>query len=67
MKWDELLNENIDLHFKGQKKTDIECPTCGRHVYLDDSMILTTYPAKYRYWCSCGWVGYAPIRWTERR
>lgn len=65
MKWDELLNANVDTVWTGQKKTNVECPTCGRRVYLDDSVTLTSYPEKYRYWCSCGWVGFAPVRWTE--
>ena len=62
MKWDELLDEEVDYITTGQIQTDIECPMCGRLIYLNDTIVLTSYPAKYSYWCSCGWTDSAPVR-----
>ena len=64
MTWDEFLNTPIPQS-KGQIETDIECPKCGRNVYLDNTIILTSYPAKYCYWCSCGWSGSGPAKWSK--
>lgn len=61
MTWEELLNQHIK--YDGQILTDIDCPKCGRKIYLDDRIVLTTYPAKYYYWCPCGWTGSAYIKW----
>lgn len=66
MTWQEFLNENIDWKYTGQEQTDIECPRCGRNVYLDKSIVLTSYPEKYLYWCSCGWHDCAPSKWMRR-
>lgn len=62
MKWEDFLNTGLKLDKEGQLETDIECPKCGRKIFFDSTIILTTYPEKYRYWCSCGWVGYAPFK-----
>lgn len=67
MKWDDFISmDDSSISVDGQLKTDIECPKCGRFVYLDARMILTSYPCKYKYWCSCGWEGFAPYKWSER-
>lgn len=34
------------------------CEKCGDIVEIDDSMILSVYPPKYRYVCECGHSGY---------
>lgn len=65
MTWDEFLNKNISNSYNGQIQTDIECPECGRKIYYDSTIILTTYPAKFHYWCSCGWSGIAHERWVK--
>ena len=65
MTWEKFLDANIANNYNMQVLTDIECPQCGRKVYLDSSLILTTYPSKYHYWCSCGWEGFAPKKWLE--
>ena len=62
MKWEELLDKKIDKITTGQILTDIECPECGRNIYFNSSLILTSYPQKYQYWCSCGWVGSSHVR-----
>ena len=63
MEWDELLNIDISNESNGQELTDIVCPNCGRKIYFNTTIILTSYPAKYHYWCSCGWEGTAHARW----
>ena len=65
MTWDQFLNVKLNSESTGQVQTDIECPGCGRHIYLNKNIILTSYPCKYMYWCSCGWLRYAPIRWAK--
>lgn len=65
MTWDELLSMDVASKYNGQVRTDIQCPQCGRYIYLDNTMILTSFPAKYRYWCSCGWTDCAHIKWTH--
>ena len=64
MTWDEFSNIELNSQLTGQIKTDIECPQCGKHIYYDSSIILTSYPAKYRYWCTCGWSDSAPVKWN---
>lgn len=64
MKWEEFLDKNIDS-YNGQIQTNIECPKCGRKIYYDSTIILTSYPCKYYYWCSCGWSDSAPQRWVN--
>ena len=64
MKWDELKDMEIEYWDTGQEKTDIECPECGRHIYLNTRIVLTSYPSQYSYWCSCGWTGTSHYRWT---
>ena len=63
MSWEDFLDIKIDSTYTGQALTDIECPKCGRNIYLDKTSVLTTYPCTFRYWCSCGWEGNAPERW----
>lgn len=67
MKWEQLLDARIvdDYNGQGQVQTDIECPKCGRKIYLDTTIVLTTYPCKYSYWCSCGWCGTAHVKWSK--
>lgn len=65
MTWDEFLNVKVEEDFTGQVQTDIKCPKCGRKIYLNSTLVLTSYPAKYLYWCSCGWEGTAPLRWMR--
>ena len=68
MTWDKFLDTPVESPFFKQVQTDILCPKCGkRNIYLDSTIILTTYPAKYSYWCPCGWTGSAPTRWVGER
>lgn len=65
MTWDEFLDKNTFDKYNGQIKTDIECPKCGRKIYFDKTVVLTTYPEKYKYWCACGWCDTAYARWGD--
>ena len=62
MKWDEFINNNMTDDFDGQRLTNVECPECGKKVYLNTKIVLTSYPAKYSYWCSCGWGRFFPCQ-----
>jgi len=64
MTWEEMLNIPIPEASTGQAQTDIECPACGKNIYLNTSIVLTTYPETYHYWCSCGWYGYSHVKWS---
>ena len=64
MTWEEFLDKKVE-GFTGQMQTDIDCPKCGRKIYWDSTLVLTSYPAKYSYWCSCGWSDTAPLRWKK--
>ena len=38
--------------------TNIECPKCGKFIYKNNMMVLTSYPPKTLYEClECGWKG----------
>lgn len=62
MKWDEYQikkYETFNAFGDGQTwlKTDIECPKCGEPIYVNTSVVLTTYPPKYKYQCNkCKWT-----------
>lgn len=59
MTWEEHIKELPEKIFTNRKKTDIECPKCGKLLYKRMDVTLTSYPEKYQYECECGWVGYA--------
>lgn len=63
MMWEEFLDHSVDTEYNGQRKTDIQCPKCGRNIYIDLTVVLTSYPCKYHYWCTCGWTGCTANRW----
>ena len=65
MKWNEFRNNVQEDNFEGQVKTTVQCPVCGRYIYLNTRVILTGYPNKYLYWCTCGWSDAAAIKWTN--
>ena len=65
MEWDEFKNLKLGSNAKSNYEyketlTDINCPICGDKIYRDDSVILTSIPPKYRYFCKkCKWNSYA--------
>ena len=67
MTWSEFLDKDISNNFNNQILTDIDCPKCGRKIYHDATVVLLTYPSKYKYWCSCGWQSFAHHKWIGQR
>lgn len=63
MKWEEFKNQSNIFIDDRQVETLIKCPRCGNRIYLDNSVVLTSYPPQYRYWCKCGWEGSAFTKW----
>lgn len=63
MTWEELqkLREMaIESACNGLEITDIDCPKCGKKLYVRTDVILASYPPKREYKCTeCGWTGYA--------
>ena len=61
MKWEEFKKDRVEKMSKGllnAVETDIECPICGKCIYKDMSLVLTSYPPQHRYFCAeCGWSG----------
>lgn len=62
--WEEFKNIPVSFEF-GQVKTSIKCPNCGKEIYLDNTVVLTTYPPQYSYWCECGWSGTSYAKWSS--
>ena len=63
MAWDEFISDgSFKTELDGQILTDIEGPKCGRRVDYDSTVVLTSYPPQYSYWCKCGWHGTSYIR-----
>lgn len=59
MKWNNFVNQTRTMP-TGKELTDIECPKCGEKIYRDTTIVLTSYPEQYGYFCeSCGWTGTA--------
>ena len=69
MKWGEFENRiTPEPQFKTLIKTSIECPKCGKNLYLRTDIILTSFPEKYQYECTeCGFVGYSHAKWQKGR
>ena len=56
MEWEEIeRSAPKSIQFQRYTKTDIDCPKCGEKVYIDNGIVLTTYPERYSYLCPCGW------------
>ena len=61
MTWEEFEKINQKEYYTDESKrkiTDIECPKCGKKIYMRTDIILASYPPKCQYECDCGWVGY---------
>lgn len=60
MKWEEFEKQRklIDIYDTNRQLTDIECPVCGKKVYVRTDIVLASLPPKSKYECDCGWVGY---------
>lgn len=61
MTWDEFKTWSTNSYNPRDAyvETTIKCPICGKNIYLDNAVILTSNPPQHRYVCDCGWCGYA--------
>lgn len=61
MTWEEFEKMNLKEYYINNSKrkiTDIDCPRCGKKIYVRTDIILASYPPQSQYECDCGWVGY---------
>jgi len=57
VEWEEF-NKSYNANDWKYQSTNIKCPECGRLLVKDISVVLATYPVKYKYEChNCGWFG----------
>lgn len=68
MKWDDFkYMTNPSSYNDGQIQTNIECPVCGNNIFWDSTIVLTTYPEQYSYYCkNCGWAGNSFRKWNAQ-
>lgn len=59
MTWDEFLKKEPEKIHPVYSITNIECPKCGKYLYVDNTIVLTSLPPKKNYFCDCGWSGTA--------
>ena len=63
MKWEEVKSlggGSSLIHTPGDWiETEIECPECGKKIYKQYGIVLTSSPPQYKYSCKCGWSGTA--------
>ena len=58
MKWEELIENKEFLNTTGWVMTNIECPECGKQIYVNVERVLLSNPPKNEYKCLfCGWKG----------
>lgn len=62
MEWEKfkIMNqkEYYCINNSNREITDIDCPKCGKKIYVRTDIVLTSYPPQRQYECDCGWVGY---------
>ena len=61
MTWEEFEKANVRvgcLDLPKRMKTGIECPKCGKELYVRTDIVLASNPPQSQYECDCGWVGY---------
>jgi len=60
MKWEDFEKQRnlIDISTSNRQITDIECPKCGRKIFVRTDLVLASNPPQQQYECDCGWVGY---------
>ena len=62
MKWEEFKKQREERKelSVNMKRVDIQCPECGKDIFLITNIILSCYPPKNSYICkNCGWGGSA--------
>lgn len=67
MTWDEYNLLGTDGYHLSDAyiETNIKCPICGRNMYFDNTVVLTSCPPQYKYMCKCGWRGFSYKCWIQ--
>ena len=66
MNWDKFkYSDFMKEQFSNTLLTDIECPNCGKPIYMRTDIVLTSYPVQYSYFCKCGWTGTSHMKWNK--
>jgi len=64
--WEEYKNFGISVGTPSTYiLTDIECPKCGKYIYMRTDRVLTSNPVQYSYYCDCGWGGSSYMKWNK--
>lgn len=62
MKWEDYKNRKVGEMIDSSEWdiTNIECPECGKKIYMNIRYILTSYPPQHYFRCfKCDWHGTA--------
>lgn len=61
MKWEDYKRAKATTAFLPEWiETNVECPECKEHIYMNTREVLTSNPPKRKYKCErCGWTGIA--------
>lgn len=52
---EERINQDFFENYNQFKPVDAKCSKCGGQLYINDSVVLTSYPPQYQYYCKvCG-------------
>lgn len=62
--WEEFNTNPLNRVNTKYQVTNIKCPHCDTLLYMDTSVVLTSYPAQYIYICpNCNWRGTSYNAW----
>ena len=51
----EYNEETIQYDYNVYRPTNAKCSKCGHQLYINDTVVLTSYPPMYQYMCKdCG-------------
>lgn len=58
------INQDFfDNYNNSYRPVNAKCSKCGAQLYINDSVVLTSYPPQYQYYCkACGNVETSMIR-----
>lgn len=59
MKWEDFVTAKEKIVYRDAERVDIQCPKCGKDIWVKTNVILASYPPKRSYFCECGWSGQA--------
>ena len=59
----ERINQDFFESYNCYRPVNAKCSKCGAQLYINDSVVLTSYPPQYQYYCkACGNVETSAIR-----